>query len=208
MTEQTACTGDDCGNGADNRYDAFCDKDGCDFNSFRMGNQTFLGPNKIVNTNQKFTVVTQFVTSDNTTNGQLSEIRRLYVQNGKVIQNSAVNIPGIPAGNSITDAFCNDQKSVFGDTNTFEKMGGLATMGNAFAKGMVLVMSIWDDYAAEMLWLDSDYPTTSSPSSPGVSRGPCATSSGQPSQIESSASGASVSFSNIKFGPLGSTFQA
>lgn len=73
---------------------------------------------------------------------------------------------------------------------------------------MVLVMSIWDDYAAEMLWLDSDYPTTSSPSSPGVSRGPCATSSGQPSQIESQSSGASVSFSNIKFGPIGSTFQA
>ena len=81
VTEQTACTGDDCGNGSDNRYDAFCDKDGCDFNSFRMGNKSFLGPGLTVDTNSVITVVTQFITSDNTTTGDLSEIRRIYVQN-------------------------------------------------------------------------------------------------------------------------------
>ncbi len=52
-------------------------------------------------------------------------------------------------------------------------------MGEAFAKGMVLVLSIWDDYAAEMLWLDSDYPTNLPATSPGVARGTCATTSGQ-----------------------------
>ncbi|KAI0715972.1 cellobiohydrolaseI [Cerioporus squamosus] len=190
---QTRCEGTDCGDG-DERYDGICDKDGCDFNSWRMGDQTFLGPGKT------------FITADNTTTGDLSEIRRLYVQNGKVIANSKTQIAGMDAYDSITDDFCNAQKTAFGDTNTFEKMGGLATMGDAFETGMVLVMSIWDDHEAMMLWLDSDYPTDADPSSPGVSRGPCATTSGVPTDVESQSAGATVIFSNIKTGPIGSTF--
>ena len=31
-------------------------------------------------------------------------------------------------------------------------------MGESLARGHVLVMSLWDDHAANMLWLDSDYP--------------------------------------------------
>ncbi|KAI8981389.1 cellobiohydrolaseI [Trametes punicea] len=202
---QTRCSGTACGEG-DERYDGICDKDGCDFNSFRMGNQTFLGPGKIVDTNQKFTVVTQFLTNNNQSSGTLSEIRRLYVQNGKVIANSKTNIPGMSTFDSITDAFCNAQKQAFGDTNTFEQLGGLSQMGNAFQQGMALVMSIWDDHAAEMLWLDSDYPTDVPATNPGVARGPCPTNSGVPATIESTNAGASVSFSNIKFGPIGSTY--
>lgn len=34
----------------------------------------------------------------------------------------------------------------------------MTNMGGALGRGMVLVMSIWDDSAANMLWLDSDYP--------------------------------------------------
>ncbi|KAH9897786.1 cellobiohydrolaseI [Cubamyces lactineus] len=202
---QTRCSGNDCGDG-DNRYGGICDKDGCDFNSWRMGDQTFLGPGKTVNTNSKFTVVTQFLTNNNQTSGQLSEIRRLYVQNGKVIANSKTNIPGMSAYDSITDSFCNAQKQAFGDTNSFEKLGGLQQMGASFDKGMVLVMSIWDDHEAQMLWLDSDYPLDKDPSQPGVSRGPCATSSGQPTDVESQSPDATVIFSNIKYGPIGSTY--
>ena len=36
------------------------------------------------------TVVTQFFTDDGTSNGNLKNIRRKYVQNGKVIENSEV----------------------------------------------------------------------------------------------------------------------
>jgi cellulose 1,4-beta-cellobiosidase len=79
-------------------------------------------------------------------------------------------------------------------------------MGKAFAQGMVLVLSIWDDYAVNMLWLDSDYPTTSDPTSPGVARGSCSTSSGNPKDVESQSPGSTVVFSNIKYGPIGSTF--
>lgn len=79
-------------------------------------------------------------------------------------------------------------------------------MGDAFDKGMVLVMSIWDDHAANMLWLDSDYPVGADATAPGVARGTCATDSGVPAQVESDSADASVIFSNIKFGPIGSTF--
>ncbi|KAI9065904.1 glycoside hydrolase family 7 protein [Trametes sanguinea] len=133
-------------------------------------------------------------------------IRRLYVQNGKVIANSKTNIPGLGTFDSITDAFCNAQKQVFGDTNTFEQLGGLAQMGNSFQQGMALVMSIWDDHAANMLWLDSDYPTDVPATNPGVARGPCPANSGIPATIETSEASASVTFSNIKFGPIGSTY--
>ena len=202
---QTRCEGTDCGEG-DDRYDGICDKDGCDFNSWRMGDHTFLGPGLTVDTSSKFTVVTQFMSSDNTTSGTLSEIRRLYVQNGKVIANSKTTISGMDSFDSITDDFCNVQKTAFGDTNSFEKLGGLATMGQAFDQGMVLVMSVWDDHEANMLWLDSDYPLDKDASQPGVSRGPCATSSGDPTTVESQSPDATVVFSNIKVGPIGSTY--
>ena len=79
-------------------------------------------------------------------------------------------------------------------------------MGAAFKAGMVLVLSIWDDYAVDMLWLDSDYPTTADPTKPGVARGTCATTSGAPADVESSAANAKVTYSNIKVGTIGSTF--
>ena len=201
------CTGAACGNNpSSGRYSAPCDKDGCDFNSWRMGNETFFGPGMTVDTTKPFTVVTQFITSDGTATGTLTEIRRIYEQNGVVIQNSNVDIPGMSAGNSITDQFCNQQKTAFVNENEFETMGGLAAMGTALKGGMVLVMSLWDDYSVDMLWLDSDYPTTASPSTPGISRGPCSTTSGNPPQVESQSGSAKVIFSNIKVGDLGSTY--
>jgi hypothetical protein len=73
----------DCGSNTD-RYNGVCDKDGCDFNSYRMGDKEFIGRGKAVDTTKKITVVTQFITADGTANGALSEIRRIYVQNGRV----------------------------------------------------------------------------------------------------------------------------
>jgi cellulose 1,4-beta-cellobiosidase len=78
---------------------------------------------------------------------------------------------------------CNDFKDIMGDPNDFQKKGGLKQMGNAMANGMVLVMSIWDDHAANMLWLDSTYPTDKT--SIGGPRGSCDITSGKPSDVES-----------------------
>lgn len=143
---QTMCSGDSCGGTySDERYAGTCDPDGCDFNPYRMGNHSFYGPDMIVDTNSPMTVVTQFYTDDGTPDGALSEIKRFYVQNGEVIPQSVSTISGV-SGNSINTEFCDAQKDVFGDKDIFSQHGGMEGMGAALAKGMVLVLSLWDDY--------------------------------------------------------------
>lgn len=170
-----------------------------------MGDTSFYGEGKTIDTKKPFTIVTQFITSDNTDSGDLVEIKRFYVQNGVTYENSQSKIDGVP-GNSITTDFCTAQKTVFGDNNSFQKKGGLKAMGDALGRGMVLVLSVWDDHAVNMLWLDSTYPTDKDPSTPGVGRGECATTSGAPDDVEKNAPNSSVKYSNIKWGPIGSTF--
>ncbi|KAG9386531.1 Glyco-hydro-7 multi-domain protein [Pyrenophora tritici-repentis] len=200
--EQARCSGDTCGGtySAD-RYAGTCDPDGCDFNSYRMGVKDFYGKGKTVDTSKKFTIVTQFIgTGDN------MEIKRFYVQGGKTIPQPASAIPGVD-GNSITTKFCDQQKAVFGDRYTFKEKGGMANMAKALANGMVLVMSLWDDHNSNMLWLDSTYPTDKNPDTDlGSARGECETTSGAPADVESKYPDATVTYSNIKFGPLNSTF--
>ena len=206
---QTRCEGAMCGDdAAGQRHTGVCDKDGCDFNPYRLGDKTFFGPsqNFTLNTMQPITVITQFITTDGTDNGDLSEVRRLWMQNGKLIKSNNVTVGG-KQYNSVTDDFCNAQKLEFGDPNDYEKRGGHKTMGEALERGMVLVMSLWDDHAANMLWLDSDYPLNKPASAPGVARGTCPTSSGKPSDVEKQHPNAGVTYSNIKFGELDSTYR-
>lgn len=100
---------------------------------------------------------------------------------------------------------CDNTKTLFGDFNDHKVKGGLKKMGDAMKKGMVLVMSLWDDHDVNMLWLDSNFPASGDPSKPGIARGPCPTSSGVPSDVESQYGSATVKFSNIKVGSIGST---
>ncbi|KAI9647827.1 Exoglucanase 1 [Ciborinia camelliae] len=199
---QTSCTGDNCTSNT-----GVCDSDGCDFNPYRMGNTTFYGSGKTIDTTKEFTVVTQFITNDGTETGTLTEIKRFYVQGDVVYEQPTSDISGV-SGNSITDDFCTAQKNAFGDTDYFSQKGGMAAMGKKMAAGMVLVLSVWDDYNVNMLWLDSNYPTTKDASSPGVSRGSCASTSGVPATVEAASGSAYVTFSSIKYGPIGSTFKA
>lgn len=78
----------------------------------------------------------------------------------------------------------------------------MTNMEKAMVEGMVLVLSIWDDGASNMLWLDSTYPVNST--DPGAVRGPCSTDSGDPKVIEP-GSKASATYSNIRFGEIGTT---
>lgn len=205
---QHSCEGDNCGGTySATRYAGDCDPDGCDFNSYRQGVTDFYGPGMTVDSNSVVTVVTQFITDDGTASGTLSEIKRFYVQDGKVIPNSESTIAGV-SGNSITSEYCDAQKDVFGDTTSFQDQGGMASMSQALNAGMVLVMSVWDDHHSNMLWLDSSYPVDADPSTPGVARGTCSTDSGAPSDVEESAADAYVVYSNIKVGDLNSTFSA
>lgn len=212
---QYRCEGTECGdNASDERYDGVCDKDGCDFASYRLGNPNFYGPGSqyTIDTTKPLTVVTQFFTDDGTSNGNLKNIRRKYVQNGKVIENSEISWNGIEikAYDEINDGFCADVKSVYGDKNHHDQVGGLKKMGDQMKNGMVLAMSLWDDHDANMLWLDSNYPVGCNPSTPtdhGCARGPCPIDSGVPADVESNYPDASVTYGKIRVGDIDSTYQ-
>ena len=162
----------------------------------------FYGPGMTVDTNKKMTVVTQFLKGSD---GQLSEIKRFYVQNGKVIPNSESTIEG-NSGNSITTEFCESQKVAFNDRDYFTEKGGMAQTSQGLAQPMVLVMSLWNDHYANMLWLDSTWPVDADHEEPGKGRGTCDVNSGVPGEVEGQQASDQVIYSNIKFGPIGSTF--
>jgi len=87
-----------CGdNASKDRYAGLCDKDGCDMNTYRAGQKNFFGPGSQfqINSNEKFTVVTQFISTDGTDNGDLKEMKRVYVQNGKVVKSPESDLSGM-----------------------------------------------------------------------------------------------------------------
>merc|ERR1711988_1244772 len=206
VTSHTRCEGVDCGDNPDHRFDGMCDKNGCDVQTFRLGKKDFFGAGSgfTIDTTQKVTVITQFITEDGTDTGALKEIRRHYIQNGKVIQTPAATV-GSGSFDSITKEFCEAEVGLFNDKTNFLEKGGLSSMDKAMEHGMVLVLSLWDDHDVNMLWLDSNYPTDQPASKPGVARGTCATTSGKPSDVETNHPDASVTFSNIRYGEIGST---
>ena len=78
VERQTRCEGSDCG-----LHTGFCDKAGCDFNPYRLGDKTFFGPsnNFTVDSTKPFTVVTKFITADGTDNGDRFESTLLELLN-------------------------------------------------------------------------------------------------------------------------------
>ena len=88
---------------------------------------------------------------------------------------------------------------------TVVRVGGMGQLGGPFEKGMTLVMSLWDDSAANMLWLDSQYPVDADPSKPGVTRGPCGTDTGKPDDERKLTPNSYVAYSNIRYGEIDST---
>ncbi|KAK3352886.1 endoglucanase EG-1 precursor [Lasiosphaeria hispida] len=200
MTGVYKCTGALCGTGS--KYQSVCDKDGCDFNPYRVGQLAYYSPNATLDTGRKFTVVTQFLTTSGNATGELREIRRLYVQDGKIIENAQVQIQGIDRGNSLTDEFCRQQKKTFGAVNAFASQGAMKGMGEALKRGMVLVFSVWNDNGSHMKWLDGTWPANADPTKePGTGRGPCKATEGTTDDLKTQ-----VRFSNVKSGEIGSTY--
>ena len=206
------CEGTECGdNESDERYKGVCDKDGCDWAVYRLKNEKFYGPGSeyTLDSSKPFTLVTQFITDDGTDNGKLKEVRRKYVQNGKVIENAHANFPpelNIDPFDSVTDKYCTDIKNYFGDVQAFGDKGGMEGMGDALDRGMVLTLSLWDDHFAYMLWLDSQFPPDVPSDTPGVMRGPCPTDGGRPEDLEANVPDSSVKYYNIKIGTIDSTY--
>jgi len=177
-----------------------------------MGDEEFYGKGKTVDSQKPITVVTQFLTTDGTDDGDLKEIRRIYVQDGRVIQNSKISADKVSSAagkDSITDDVCQAAKVEFQNKDDFTPKGGVAGMGAALKRGMVLVLSLWDDEATKMKWLDGATPSadgTRTAADPGVKRGPCSMESGAPSQLRGQYPNAHAIYTNIKVGEIGSTF--
>jgi len=190
--------------GGEDRFKGVCDKNGCDIQPHRLGVHNFFGPGSDfqIDSTQPVTVTTQFITNDGTDHGKLVEVKQFYTQKGKTIEHPMYSVNG-NTHNTITDDYCNDWVATTQDGTNFEEKGGLGAVEKAIDAGVVLVMSLWDDHYANMLWLDSTYPVDST--DPGALRGYCSTDSGKPTDVESAQANAHVIFSDIKFGPIGST---
>ncbi|KAG7395037.1 hypothetical protein PHYBOEH_004364 [Phytophthora boehmeriae] len=202
--QQRCLDSKDCGDTDETRYTGWCDKPGCDFNPFRLGNKKFYGPGKQfeIDSTRPFTVITQFVTDDNTEKGELVEIRRLYKQDDRLIKNPGSTWPTLDKTDSITDTMCNSSKAYF-DEEPYV-MGGLAQLGQQMVGGMTLAMSIWVDYGSNMTWLDSY--TGDDPTAPGALRGGCPNPGGDPESVFAESPDATVKFMNIRSGDFGSTY--
>ena len=101
------------------------------FNPRRLGNGP--GPHFTVDCARLVTVVSHFITEGCRDDGDLLDIRRLYV-----IPNSKISIAAV-RGNSVDDRVCARVKRAFGDIDDFNFKGGLKTMGDALSRGMVRV---------------------------------------------------------------------
>lgn len=165
--------------GDDCKLGGLCDKYGCGDNPYsNRGDKAFYGPSLKVDTTRPFSVVTQFPAE----NGVLQAIVRKYVQDGVVIENASKNI-------TMDQAFCDAQGA-----DTYTKLGGHKGMGDALARGMVLAMSIWWDEGGAMQWLDSG------------AAGPCNATEGFPKAIQEIEKAPTVTFSQIKWGEIDSTY--
>jgi cellulose 1,4-beta-cellobiosidase len=205
--DQTRCEGQDCGDNGEDRFKGLCDKNGCDIQPNRLGQTNFFGAGAgfAIDSTKPITVTTQFITNDGTDSGKLTEVKQFYTQDGRTIEHPTYTVNG-NQHSTITEDFCADWVAVTQDGTNFLEKGGLDAVETAIDAGVVLVMSLWDDHYANMLWLDSTYPTDGA--QPGSYRGPCGIETGTPDDVETNQADATVKFSDIKFGPIGSTISS
>lgn len=173
-----ACTGDAC------ESDGVCDQDGCSQNPYKIGDEDFYGPGLKLNTSRPFTVVTRFPSNSSSC---LTGIRRLYVQDGIVIQNVAIDTSGTPA--VLDQDYC----TAANGAKRYNELGGMSVMGDALSRGMTLAFSLFWDTSTNMKWLDSG------------NAGPCGSTVGSLKVIQQTQSDPAVTFSKIKWGEIGST---
>lgn len=175
-----------CGAGA-KRFSGVCDKNGADFNPYRMGNHTLYGFGKdfIIDSSKPFTVLTSFITDNGNSNGKLVKIQRFLAQDGKKV-----------FVGELTDQSVASMKELFKENNRFASLGGLKNIGDSFSRKMVLVFSFWDDSSTHMQWLDSTF--GGDPKAPGTVRGPCPNPPLSTEETRQKFADAFVLFSNVK----------
>jgi cellulose 1,4-beta-cellobiosidase len=146
-----------------------------------------------LDSSKPFKVITQFITEDGTDAGPLQEVRQFYTQQGNVI---------LPPASSITDVSAAKQAVLFGEVDDFGEYGGMASLNRDLSRGLVLVISIWDDGLTGMRWLDSTFPPGAT--GPGSARGPCTMDRGV-DELRNAFGYVKAFFTNLAVGPLNST---
>jgi hypothetical protein len=82
------------------------------------------------------------------------EIKRKYVQGGKVIDNSFTKLESLTKQyNSVSDEFCVAQKKAFGDNDRFTDDSSFRQVRATLNKGHVVMLWLWDDHDVNMLWM-------------------------------------------------------
>jgi len=166
--------------GEDCSVTGVCGKTGCGDNAYNFRNsKDFYGPGLKVDTTRLFTVVTQFPAKY----GVLQAIVRKYVQDGVVIENAMQKV-------TMDQVWCSAQSR----TREYNKFGGHKAMGDALERVMVLAFSLWWDQSGGMAWLN-DAPN-----------GPYNATEGFPNAIQQKVKNPTVTFSQVKWGEIGSTF--
>nr|BAF57383.1 putative glycosyl hydrolase family7 [uncultured symbiotic protist of Neotermes koshunensis] len=148
-----------------------CDSSGCGYNPYRDSKAyNFWGGT--IDVTKPVTVVTQFIGAGTS----MSAVRRKYVQNGKVIDS-----PGM-----VNNSYCNwvHCQCPNGDWNPLIPMAG------SFARGHVVVFSLWDGNG--MMWMD------------GGNNGPC--KSYDVASVEATRPNLKVTWSKVRFGDIDSTY--
>lgn len=158
-------------------------------NPYKMGYPEYYGLDMLVDTRRPFSVVTQFPAD---ASGQLTSYKRLYIQDGQVIEPPSVNVSGVEQ-NTMDDAYCTAQGA-----GKYMDLGATKGMGESMSRGMVLIFSLWWDKSTFMQWLDQT-------SSGG---GPCNATEGSPASIASIQPDTQVTFSQVRWGDIGSTFSS
>jgi cellulose 1,4-beta-cellobiosidase len=181
----------DCGNGK-YRYEGVCDKNGADWNPNRHGWSDLYGAGTEfqVDSSKPFRVHTDFPVDPSS--GLITGVERWYEQSGQLIWGGSMNASSI-----------RKQTQSFDEENHFEALGGFQTMSESYGRQHVVVLSIWDDEAVQMRWLDSVYPAGST--KPGAYRGPCSSENNSPSYLRKTFPKAYVEWSDVEVSKLDGT---
>jgi cellulose 1,4-beta-cellobiosidase len=168
-----------------------CDKNGCGWNPYQDSAtgtiSNFYGPSKTIDTTKKFTVVTQFISDNGADSGNLKEVRRLWIQGGKLIQTPNKQLSNGTATvetNILNDGTCTNSEG-------YAANGGDAGFTASFKRSAVMVMSLWTD--GSMSWLDEG------------NNGDCDPPGGEAAVKEANAN-SYLEFSNIRYGDIDTTY--
>ncbi|KAK3986079.1 Exoglucanase 1 [Cladorrhinum sp. PSN332] len=183
----------------DDRHSPRCDPDGCSWSAYRVASQDFYGRGKVVDTNKKFTVVTRW---------EQNRVYQFFVQDGKKIEVPLPRWQELPRENGISPDMCEKMPQFFDERDRFAENEGWKSHLEMVTRPMVMAMSINVDYWAYNLWLDGTYPPERDvPEEEGrFERGPCRPwEQSEPAVVLANHPHANVTWSNIRFGPIGST---